>query len=271
MTWTVERIDDCADLPLADDSVDLCVTSPPYGDARLYGDLRFRKAGNEWVNWAVTRFVECLRVCRGPVCWVVNGQTKSGVYSCGPEYLMCYLHDMGYGVKKQLVYYRIGSMNGGGASRMPRDVWEPIIVATRRKKAPPWADLHDAGTDAVITRPGGRVSQRKRDGSRVTDGKRVQPDRAIMKNVVDCGAVGGGHMGHDAAGKSEAPFALSLVEPIVKAWCPPGGTVLDPMCGSGTTLHAAILHGRNAIGFDARRSQVRATTDRLKDVEKGLS
>lgn len=44
---------------------------------------------------------------------------------------------------------------------------------------------------------------------------------------------------------------LALLEVLVGACCPPGGTVLDPCCGSGTTLEAARRHGRHAIGFDA--------------------
>jgi site-specific DNA-methyltransferase (cytosine-N4-specific) len=40
-----------------------------------------------------------------------------------------------------------------------------------------------------------------------------------------------------------------IVRPIV-AGCKPGGTVLDPFAGSGTTLAVATGHGRNAIGID---------------------
>lgn len=43
---------------------------------------------------------------------------------------------------------------------------------------------------------------------------------------------------------------LALLRMLVGAFCPPGGTVLDPCCGSGTTLVAAAELGRSAIGFD---------------------
>ncbi len=43
---------------------------------------------------------------------------------------------------------------------------------------------------------------------------------------------------------------LALLEFLVAACCPDGGTVLDPFCGSGTTLVAARRLKRNAIGFD---------------------
>lgn len=37
---------------------------------------------------------------------------------------------------------------------------------------------------------------------------------------------------------------------LVEAFCPEGGTVLDPFCGSGTVLVEAMLAGRAAIGTD---------------------
>ena len=43
---------------------------------------------------------------------------------------------------------------------------------------------------------------------------------------------------------------LALLELLVGACCPPGGLVLDPMCGSGTTLEAAGNLGRRSVGFD---------------------
>jgi site-specific DNA-methyltransferase (adenine-specific) len=43
---------------------------------------------------------------------------------------------------------------------------------------------------------------------------------------------------------------LALLELLVRACCPEGGVVLDPCCGSGTTLVAAVGAGRRAIGCD---------------------
>ncbi len=48
----------------------------------------------------------------------------------------------------------------------------------------------------------------------------------------------------------------ALLEVLVGACCPPGGTVLDPCCGSGTTLVAAGRLGRRAIGFDTSAKAV---------------
>lgn len=57
---------------------------------------------------------------------------------------------------------------------------------------------------------------------------------------------------------------LALLELLIGACCPPGGIVLDPCCGSGTTLVAAKQLGRIPIGADQNPDAVRITFDRLK-------
>jgi site-specific DNA-methyltransferase (adenine-specific) len=42
-----------------------------------------------------------------------------------------------------------------------------------------------------------------------------------------------------------------LLERIIRAASRPGGRVLDPMCGSGTTLVVAERLGRRWVGIDA--------------------
>jgi DNA modification methylase len=52
---------------------------------------------------------------------------------------------------------------------------------------------------------------------------------------------------------AEAHFATmprTLAERCIQAGCKPGGTVLDPFSGSGTTGLAAARHGRNYVGID---------------------
>ena len=47
-----------------------------------------------------------------------------------------------------------------------------------------------------------------------------------------------------------APYPDELVSRCLSIGCPPGGTVLDPFVGSGTTMTVALRSGRNAIGID---------------------
>lgn len=47
-----------------------------------------------------------------------------------------------------------------------------------------------------------------------------------------------------------AMFPVALIDTPIKACCPPGGIVLDPFCGSGTTLEYCRKHDLNAIGIE---------------------
>ena len=50
-----------------------------------------------------------------------------------------------------------------------------------------------------------------------------------------------------------ATFPPALPERCIQAGCKPGGTVLDPFSGSGTTGLAAARHGRRYVGIDLNR------------------
>jgi site-specific DNA-methyltransferase (adenine-specific) len=71
-------------------------------------------------------------------------------------------------------------------------------------------------------------------------------------------------MGSPLAHENEAPFPEKLAEFFVKSFCPPEGIVLDPFCGSGTTLAVAKRLNRHYQGIDIRQSQVDLATRRLE-------
>lgn len=56
-----------------------------------------------------------------------------------------------------------------------------------------------------------------------------------------------------------------LMNQIIKLVTSEGDIVLDPFCGSGTTLVAANLLGRNAIGIDVSEEAIDLTKERLKN------
>lgn len=47
-----------------------------------------------------------------------------------------------------------------------------------------------------------------------------------------------------------AMFPTELIDRPIQACCPKGGTVLDPFCGSGTTLEYCRKHDLNCIGIE---------------------
>ena len=61
-----------------------------------------------------------------------------------------------------------------------------------------------------------------------------------------------------------AVFPEKLVEPIIKACCPPKGVVLDPFAGSGTCLRVARRLGRSFIGVEINPEYVELCLKRVK-------
>ncbi len=64
--------------------------------------------------------------------------------------------------------------------------------------------------------------------------------------------------------KHPAPFPLELASRLVQMFSFSGDTVLDPFCGSGTTMIAALRNGRNSIGLDIDTEYCRMAARYLK-------
>jgi len=60
-----------------------------------------------------------------------------------------------------------------------------------------------------------------------------------------------------------ATFPMDLIEPCVLAGCPEGGTVLDPFGGSGTTAIVANKHNRNAVLCELNEEYVGIAKERI--------
>lgn len=54
-----------------------------------------------------------------------------------------------------------------------------------------------------------------------------------------------------------------IVAPLVAFSVPPGGLVVDPFAGSGTTLVVSRREGRRAVGIELRREQCERIVERL--------
>ena len=61
--------------------------------------------------------------------------------------------------------------------------------------------------------------------------------------------------------KTEKP--VGILDPLVSYACPPGGLVIDPFAGSGSTLDAARCSGRRAIGIEVKENYAELAARRL--------
>jgi len=63
-------------------------------------------------------------------------------------------------------------------------------------------------------------------------------------------AIAGGKKPAGARNPHPTVKPLELMRWLVRLLCPPGGVVLDPFCGSGTTGAAAAIEGRRFLGIE---------------------
>jgi site-specific DNA-methyltransferase (adenine-specific) len=256
---------DAHKLPLEERSVDLVLCSPPYEDSRPYGSLGFKLRGQKWVDWMKPRVREACRVSKGLACFVMAGTMRSFQYQPVVEWLVADLtrfHGIVLG-PAPYCYHRSGTC---GKQRYHRRDWEPVYCFAYPERLPPWSDPLAMGKPPKF-RPGGDMTNRRRDGKRTeagSDGKKryTPPEIANPGNVIHC-KVGKGHMGNDLAHEGEAPFPESLCDFLIRTYCPPGGVVLDPFSGTGTTVAAACKAGRNGIGLDVVEEYCRLGLARL--------
>ena len=67
-----------------------------------------------------------------------------------------------------------------------------------------------------------------------------------------------------------APFPLELATRLVRMFSFTEDTVLDPFCGTGTTMVAALRTGRNSVGVDIDPEYCRMAARYLKAENSGL-
>jgi DNA modification methylase len=262
------------------DSVDLIFASPPYAEGQRAYRENGRKLtvpqGEAWVKWMVTVVEESLRVCKGLVAYVVKGGTDDFCYSATPEKLIVDLSRKGICLRRPSIYGRYGIPGSGGPDWF-REYYEHVVFFTRGGKLP-WSNNKALGKE-TISKINGYPSYRKGEREKYKgaggrehyqyvqhDEDYAGPDVAVPGDIIWCGATGNGGAGNKLAHQSDACFPELLVEVFVLSFCPPGGLVLDPFCGSGTALAVALQQGRRAIGCDLRESQVRLTKRRLQGI-----
>lgn len=283
--------------------------SPPYVNARLYledgKDLGIARKCDDWIAWMLDITEAAIRVCNGPVIWVVGSKTKQHCYQPAPEGLVYEWWKRGgnHHLWRRCIFHRVGIPGSGGKQGFRADTEDILIF--KKPGALPWANNKACGKPCKYER-GGEMSYRRVDGKRVNDTPHFREaadgtvkgshprnicNTANPGNVVEemytateveqflaayevgdwCHEkVGGGHMGHPLAHKNEAPFPEHLVERFVLSLCPPGGWVLDPFSGSGTTMSVCCRLGRNGIGIDLRESQTKIAQERCHDLQREL-
>lgn len=75
----------------------------------------------------------------------------------------------------------------------------------------------------------------------------------------------------DTHGRTDhfAPYPVDLCRIPILATCPPEGVVLDPFCGTGSTLVAARILGRKSVGIDVSHAYLTIAQERCASASAG--
>jgi site-specific DNA-methyltransferase (adenine-specific) len=107
---------------------------------------------------------------------------------------------------------------------------------------------------------------RRQDGS--FKRKAIVPvkEKGIRSNIwrYHTGNNGDDYTGHPAV------FPEALARDHILSWSNKGDTVLDPMCGSGTTGKMAVLYQRNFIGIDISAEYIAIAEKRIRQAQQQL-
>lgn len=147
-----------------------------------------------------------------------------------------------------------------GNNKRPRRTWESVLWFAKTGK--PFCDATACGK--VTSRIGFEGSFRfgVGKGSPVSSGQNAEVGKGISRTPDVFRAA----VSENPTIKHPAMFPISLAEQLILTFSRPGDTVLDPFCGSGTTLCAAKKNGRDFLGFEISGKYVGMAKRRLAEV-----
>ena len=251
-------------LSMPDETVDLIVTSPPYFQQRNYEQSRHQvgleKSPAEYVKRLQEIFEQANRVLKqtGSLWLVIGDKYQKGQQLGMPWRVAFSLMDSGWILRSDIIWQKPNAMPSSVKTRPTTD-HEYVFFFTKSNDY--FYDV-DAIREPHVTfsekskMKGGRNHFFKR-GSTPETGKNsgdqnlhdARWDQAFHPKGRNKRTV----WSIPLSKFREAHFAVfpeKLVETCIKAGSPKGGLVLDPFCGSGTSLVVAKRLKRKFLGID---------------------
>lgn len=276
------HVGDCLEVMrgMAAGTVQTCVTSPPYFGLRDYGvegQYGLEASPAEYVETMRALFAEVRRVLTDDgTLWLNIGdsyQSSGGKEGVGPNAAVgstkrqefgrtrppsglpaknllgipwrtaFALQDDGWILRNAIIWHKPNAMPESVTDRLSGR-HEDVFLFSKSQRY--WFDL-DPIREPHVSEPG-------REGA-----NNLRGQKAIRPVGPNSGAYSeGGRNPGDVWVIPTRPFSAAhfatmppaLAERCILAGCKPGGTVLDPFSGSGTTGLAATKHGRKYVGID---------------------
>jgi DNA modification methylase len=260
VTWTLHEstaLEALADYPGG--HFDAVVTSPPYADQRTYnGSMRRttknasrrQRAGAPAVGaqFVIDHLPELGRVLSpsGSLALNLGVIMRDGEETAWVEDVLAGAREQGWAVLQRVVWHKPNSLPLSHPTYLHVKheyvLWlaHDAAVAYRgldENRAPHSETSLRRIREAYMSRKDERYAKRGRSSYELHE-------LGARPATVFTAGVGGQRVDHPA------PMAPELARFLVALSCPPGGLVLDPFAGSGTTGLAALESGRRFVGIE---------------------
>ena len=251
---------------IPNESVRLVVSSPPYNIGKPYED---KIALDEYLDWQRTVLRECVRILQpdGSLCWEVGNHINSGeIFPLDFFFYQILKEELGLKLRNRMIWY---FEHGLHARKRFSGRYEVVLWFTKE-------DSYVFNLDPV------RIPQ-KYPGKRHYKGpnKGKLSGNPLGKNPGDIWQfvssdweneiwdIPNVKWNHPEKTDHPAQFPIELIERLVLALTGPGDYVLDPFMGVGSSLVAAVLHGRKALGVDNNESYCLIAKERIDSLLNG--
>jgi site-specific DNA-methyltransferase (adenine-specific) len=241
---------------VADGSVALVVTSPPYFAGKQYEEELERdgvpSSYLEYLQMLTDVFAECVRTLEpgGRIAVNVANLGRKPYRSLSADVIRILEHDLGLLLRGEVIWQKGEGASGScawgsyrsAANPVLRDVTERVIVASKGR--------FDRARDA-----------KRRAAEGLPHESTVSTDDflALTLDVWSIPAESARRVGHPA------PFPVELPEQLIRLYTYAGDLVLDPFMGSGSALVAAARLGRRYVGYDLDERYVEIARRRVAE------
>lgn len=247
---------DCLDLlaTVPSGSIAMVVTSPPYNIGKSYEKKRSLR---QYVDFQRLVIQECFRALKpgGSICWQVGNYVDGGEIIPLDYLLFPVFHELGLKMRNRIVWH---FEHGLHCSRRLSGRYEVILWLTK-------GDDHHFDADPI------RVPQ-KYPGKKYFKGPRAGEYSCNPrgKNPGDVWVIPNVKSNHVEKTAHPCQFPVELIERLILALTPADSWILDPFLGAGTTVVAALRHGRRGAGAEIVPEYVELARRRIAQAIDGV-